>query len=63
MNVKTDLKSGSVVNDAASLGCQALQSGANFFDSADFQANKLANSVTGSALSAWYTAKNWLGLS
>jgi|APHig6443717497_1056834.scaffolds.fasta_scaffold272194_3 hypothetical protein len=63
MKIKTALKSGSVVNDAASLGCQALRSGASVFDSADYQVYKLANSVTGTTQSALNTAKSWLGLS
>lgn len=63
MQIKTAIKSGSIASDAASLGCQALNTGAYVYNSADLQANKLADAVTGTTQTAWNSVKSWLGLS
>lgn len=53
MKVKTNLISGSALNDAANLGCQSLQAAAGFVNRADQKANALVSGVSQTVQSTW----------
>lgn len=60
MKVETNLKAGNVLNDVANLGCQSLNSSANFVNNANQQVNNLAKSVTSVGQTTWNKLTGWL---
>jgi hypothetical protein len=61
MKVDTDLKSGSVVSDAANFVSQGTAQAADFVASADQQASAITSNLYNTAQSVWNSLTGWLG--
>jgi hypothetical protein len=60
MKVETNLKSGNALNDVAALGCESMQTSANFINRADKESRRLVNNVTDASQSVWNTLTGWM---